>query len=73
MPDKSIAPGVVCDLVVPRLPRGSGVVAWSLVGGPIGAARLMTIFVVTLIVQAPGAVSYALLKRYSLHRCNEPP
>jgi len=64
---KHVAPGVVCDLVVPPLTRGHGaerrlpgVLTWSIVGGLIGAARFATIFVVTLTVQAP-AVAYAIL------------
>src|SRR5262249_12827227 len=64
---KHVAPGVVCDLVVPPLVRGRGaerrlpgVFTWSVVGGVIGAARFATIFVVTLAVQAP-AVAWAIL------------
>ena len=61
---KHVAPGVVCDLLVPLMTRGGsknpGGVAWSLLGGLIGACRFATIFVVTLTVQAP-AVAYAIL------------
>jgi len=54
---KHVAPGVVCDLVVPRLTYGDGaerpgLFAWSLVGGLIGAARFATIFIVTSMVRA---------------------
>jgi hypothetical protein len=64
---KHVAPGVVCDLAVPRLTHGHGserrlpgAFVWSVVGGVIGAARFATIFVVTLSVQAP-EVGYAIL------------
>lgn len=60
---KHIAPGLVCDLLVPFLVHGDkrpGRIVWSFVGGLIGAARFATIFGVTLTVQAP-AVAYAML------------
>lgn len=60
---KHTAPGVVCDLVVPAMVRGGrtpGPVAWSLLGGLIGAARYTTIFGVMLLVQPP-ALAWALL------------
>jgi hypothetical protein len=64
---KHVAPGAVCDLVVPPLTRGEGdarrlpgAFTWSMVGGAMGAARFATIFVVTLSVQVP-AVAYAML------------
>ncbi len=60
---KHTAPGVVCDLAVPAMVRGGrtpGPVAWSLLGGLIGAARYGTIFGVMLLVQPP-ALAWALL------------
>lgn len=60
---KHTAPGVVCDLTVPAMVRGGrqpGPVAWSLLGGLIGAARYTTIFGVMLMVQPP-ALAWALL------------
>ena len=60
---KHTAPGVVCDLTVPAMVRGGrtpGPVAWSLLGGLIGAARYGTIFGVMLIVQPP-RLAWALL------------
>jgi cytochrome c oxidase subunit IV len=58
---KHVAPGLVCDLTVPYMVRTQrGRLAWSALGGFIGAARFITIFVVTLAVQAP-AVAYAIL------------
>jgi hypothetical protein len=60
---KHAAPGVVCDLAVPAMVRGGrtpGPVAWSLLGGLIGAARYGTIFGVMLIVQPP-RLAWALL------------
>jgi len=60
---KHAAPGVVCDLTVPAMTRGGrtpGPVAWSLLGGLIGAARYATIFGVMLLVQPP-RLAWALL------------
>lgn len=62
---KHVAPGVLCDLIVPLLIRayGSrtpGALAWSAVGGLMGVGRFATIFAVTLSVQPP-AVAWALL------------
>jgi hypothetical protein len=58
---KHIAPGLVCDLVVPLVVRARPRAAvWSLVGGAMGIARFATIFTVTLTVQAP-AVAFAFL------------
>jgi len=60
---KHVAPGVVCDVMVPLLTRGGrtpGKLAWSIVGAAMGAGRFATIFVVTLSVQAP-AVAFAFL------------
>jgi hypothetical protein len=58
---KHVAPGLVCDLVVPLVIRGKpGALLWSLVGGVMGVARFATIFTVTLTVQAP-AVAWAFL------------
>ncbi len=60
---KHTAPGVVCDLAVPAMVRGGrtpGPIAWSLLGGLIGAARYTTIFGVMLLVQPP-ALAWALL------------
>src|SRR5262249_27451440 len=53
---KHIAPGILCDLMVPLLVRPGhktpGAFAWSLVGGLMGLGRFATIFTVTLAVQA---------------------
>ena len=60
---KHVAPGILCDIIIPPLTRGGrnpGPVVWTLVGGLIGAGRFATIFGVTLTVQAP-AVAYAML------------
>jgi hypothetical protein len=60
---KHTAPGVICDLAVPamvRWGRTPGPIAWSLLGGVIGAARYTTIFGVMLLVQPP-ALAWALL------------
>lgn len=60
---KHVAPGVVCDLLVPLVTRGGklpGVVTCSWLGGLMGMGRFATIFVVTLTVQAP-AVAWAML------------
>jgi hypothetical protein len=61
---KHVAPGLVCDLLVPLVVRGKpgalAVFVWSLVGGVMGIARFATIFTVTLTVQAP-AVAWAFL------------
>jgi hypothetical protein len=64
---KHVAPGLLCDLVVPLVVRqrsesgGRGsTVVWSAVGGLMGLGRFATIFAVTLAVQAP-AVAWAFL------------
>jgi hypothetical protein len=60
---KHVAPGVICDALMPWMLRGGrmpGGVAWSLFGGLIAAGRFATIFTVTLAVQPP-AVAYAIL------------
>jgi hypothetical protein len=62
---KHVAPGIVCDLLVPLMlrlygARTPGALAWSVVGGLMGLGRFATIFTVTLSVQAP-AVAWAFL------------
>jgi hypothetical protein len=60
---KHIAPGVICDAVMPIMLRGGrmpGGFSWSVFGGVIAAGRFATIFSVTLAVQPP-AVAYAIL------------
>ena len=60
---KHVAPGLVCDLLVPILTRGGrlpGAFTWSWVGGLMGMGRFATIFLVTLSVQPP-AVAWAML------------
>lgn len=60
---KHVAPGLICDLLVPLVTRGGrrpGAFVWSIVGGLMGAGRFATIFVVTLSVQPP-AIAYAIL------------
>jgi len=60
---KHVAPGILCDLIVPIVTahgRKPGAVVWSIVGGIMGLGRFATIFTVTLTVQAP-AVAWAFL------------
>ena len=69
---KHVAPGLVCDAVIPLMvrrtgagtapheERGPGAVVWSLFGGLVALGRFATIFAVTLAVQAP-AVAWAFL------------
>ncbi len=60
---KHIAPGLLCDLLVPLLMRKTkppGPAAWTAVGGTVGLGRFTTVFCVLLAVQPP-AVAYALL------------
>src|SRR5262249_46282006 len=60
---KHIAPGILCDLLVPIVAgrgRRPGAIVWSLIGGVMGLGRFATIFTVTLTVQAP-AVAWAFL------------
>lgn len=57
---KHIAPGIVCDLLVPFTKRSRSRLVWCAVGGLMGVGRFATIFVVTLLVQAP-AVAWAFL------------
>jgi hypothetical protein len=60
---KHVAPGLLCDLTLPLLlalrPR-PGPVFWSLFGAFLAVGRFATIFLVTLLVQAP-AVAFAFL------------
>ena len=60
---KHVMPGLVCDLVVPFVLSGRGArsrLVWCIVGGMMGLGRFATIFVVTMLVQAPG-VAWAFL------------
>jgi hypothetical protein len=60
---KHVAPGILCDLLVPLVAgqgRRPGVLVWAIVGGLMGLGRFATIFTVTLTVQAP-AVAWAFL------------
>lgn len=60
---KHLAPGLLCDLLLPLFLAGGrkpGQVAWSLFGGVIAVGRFATIFCVTLAVQAP-AVAWAFV------------
>jgi hypothetical protein len=60
---KHVAPGILCDLLVPLVAgqgRRPGALVWSIVGGLMGLGRFATIFTVTLTVQAP-AVAWAFL------------
>jgi hypothetical protein len=60
---KHVTPGIVCDLCVPFMVRGSkipGGIAWSIFGAVIAAARVSTILATVFVVQAP-KVAYAML------------
>lgn len=61
---KHVAPGLVCDLLVPLMVRGDGELRsgrwWSLLGSAVGLGRFATIFLVTLAVQPP-KVAFAFL------------
>jgi hypothetical protein len=61
---KHVAPGILCDLLVPLVANkgraSRRTLAWSIVGGVMGLGRFATIFTVTLAVQAP-AVAWAFL------------
>jgi hypothetical protein len=60
---KHVAPGLICDAIVPLVTRGSrmpGPIGWSLIGGVIAIGRFATILVVTALVAAP-RVAYAVL------------
>jgi hypothetical protein len=58
---KHVAPGLLCDLFVPFVrSRKPGVFSWSVLGGLMGVGRFATIFMVTLVVQAP-RVAWAIL------------
>lgn len=67
---KHVAPGLICDLLVPiaiRDGRRPGAFVWSLVGGAMGMGRFATIFSVTLIVQAPSIAFAFLLPGLLIH------
>lgn len=57
---KHVAPGVICDLVVPLVGHTRRPWVWAAVGGVIALGRFATIFLITLAVQAP-AIAYAIL------------
>lgn len=60
---KHVAPGVVCDLLVPGMTapgRARGAAAWALFGGLVGAVRFGAILGVVVAVQPP-AIAYAML------------
>ena len=60
---KHIAPGLICDLLVPVVLRKGtipGGLVWSALGAAIALGRFTTAFVVVLVVQPP-AVAFALL------------
>jgi hypothetical protein len=60
---KHVVPGVLCDLVVPRLTRGGrrpGKLVWAVVSGLVGAGRFAAIFATALVAQPP-AVAFAFL------------
>ena len=61
---KHIAPGLVCDALVPLMMRRDGGLRagrwWSLLGAAVGLGRFATIFLVTLAVQPP-KVAFAFL------------
>lgn len=61
---KHVAPGLVCDALVPWMVRANGELRsgrwWSLLGAAVGLGRFATIFLVTLAVQPP-KVAFAFL------------
>ncbi|GEM_PF-28735 len=60
---KHVTPGVVCDICVPfmvRDPKRMSPLAWTILGGVIGAARFTTILAMTAIAIAP-AFAYVIL------------
>ena len=57
---KHIVPGVLCDLLVPLVGHPRRPWVWALLGGVIAAGRFGTIFLITLLVQAP-AIAFAIL------------
>jgi hypothetical protein len=62
---KHIAPGILCDLVVPLVTRSehgktASTVIWSVVGGLMGVGRFATILAVMATVQAP-AIAWKFL------------
>jgi hypothetical protein len=60
---KHVAPGLVCDLLVPLVMAGGnrpGRFTWTLIGAASAAARFATIFVITATV-GPPALAFAFL------------
>ncbi|MEJ7729858.1 MAG: hypothetical protein WKG00_11620, partial [Polyangiaceae bacterium] len=67
---KHVAPGVMCDALLPWLAppsRQLGPVAWSLLGGLIAAGRFASIFVIALLVQTPAVAIAFLLPGLTIH------
>ena len=57
---KHLAPGILCDLLVPLVRRRAGPFTWACLGAVTSVGRVATIFLVTLAVQPP-AIAYAVL------------
>jgi energy-coupling factor transporter transmembrane protein EcfT len=67
---KHVAPGLVCDAMVPLITSGGrrpGPIVWSLVGGIIAVGRFATILAVTCAVQAPSAAFLILVPGLAWH------
>ncbi|MGH7661289.1 MAG: hypothetical protein ACRENA_10305 [Vulcanimicrobiaceae bacterium] len=67
---KHVTPGVVCDICVPfmaRNPNRTGPLAWTILGGVIGAARFTTILAMTAIAIAPAFAYVILIPGFAVH------
>ena len=67
---KHVAPGLICDAIVPLVTRGGrapGPIAWSLIGGVIAIGRFATILVVTALVGTPHAAYLVLVPGLVVH------
>jgi hypothetical protein len=67
---KHVAPGLICDALVPivtRHGRMPGPIGWSLLGGVIAIGRFATILVVTALVGTPHAAYLVLIPGLVVH------
>lgn len=67
---KHVAPGVLCDLLVPVMTAGRrrpGAIAWMALGGVVAAGRFATIFLILLAAGAPRLAWMIVLPGLAVH------
>jgi len=67
---KHVAPGLICDAIVPLVTRGGrmpGPIVWSIIGGIIAVGRFTTILLITALVATPHAAYLILIPGLTVH------